>query len=134
MGYLGMTANTKYGGTGAGYFDHVLVVEEITRASASISTSYAVHSNVCIDNINRNGNEEQKQKYLTKLCSGEYIGALAMSESESGSDVTSMKLKAEKKGDYYILNGSVSAFYKSKLQIMIIFRNSGLPTARMLML
>lgn len=106
MGFLGITADVKYGGTGGTYMDNMLLVEEIARASGSISTSYAVHTNVVIDNINRNANDEQKQKYLTKLCSGEFIGALAMSEPGSGSDVTSMKLKAEKKGDYYILNGN----------------------------
>jgi isovaleryl-CoA dehydrogenase len=106
MGYLGITAKTDYGGTGGGYLDHVLIMEEIARASSAIGLSYGAHSNLCVNQINRNGTEEQKLKYLPKLCLGEHIGALAMSESGSGSDVVSMKLKAEKKGDFYVLNGN----------------------------
>lgn len=106
LGLLGITAAPEYGGTGGTYLDHAIINEEISRASGAISLSYGAHSNLCINQINRNGNEEQKQKYLPKLCSGEHIGALAMSEPGSGSDVVSMKLKAEKKGDYYVLNGS----------------------------
>lgn len=86
--------------------DHAIINEELSRASGSIALSYGAHSNLCINQINRNGSLEQKTKYLPKLCSGEHIGALAMSEPGSGSDVVSMKLKAEKKGDYYVLNGS----------------------------
>lgn len=106
LGLLGITAGTEYGGTGGSYLDHAIVNEEISRASGAISLSYGAHSNLCVNQINRNGTEEQKQKYLPKLCSGEHIGALAMSEAGSGSDVVSMKLKAEKKGDFYVLNGS----------------------------
>ncbi|CAG9799949.1 unnamed protein product [Chironomus riparius] len=106
MGFLGITAKPEYGGTGGTYLDHCIINEEISRASGSISLSYGAHSNLCVNQISRNGNEEQKLKYLPKLCSGEHIGALAMSEAGSGSDVVSMKLKAEKDGNHYILNGS----------------------------
>ncbi|XP_006625020.1 isovaleryl-CoA dehydrogenase, mitochondrial [Apis dorsata] len=105
LGLLGITAKSEYGGTGGTYLDNVIVIEELSRASAAIGLSYGVHSNLCVNQIHRNGTEEQKHKYLPKLCSGEHIGALAMSETTSGSDVVSMKLRAEKKGDYYILNG-----------------------------
>ncbi|XP_074145388.1 isovaleryl-CoA dehydrogenase, mitochondrial isoform X2 [Sminthopsis crassicaudata] len=106
LGVLGITAPAQYGGSGLGYLDHVLVMEEMSRASASVGLSYGAHSNLCINQLVRNGNESQKEKYLPKLISGEHIGALAMSEPNAGSDVVSMKLKAEKKGDYYILNGT----------------------------
>lgn len=106
LGLLGITAPEQYGGSEMGYLEHCLVVEEISRASASVGLSYGAHSNLCVNQIVRNGNEEQKQKYLPKLISGEHVGALAMSESGSGSDVVSMKLKAEKKGDNYVLNGT----------------------------
>lgn len=106
LGVLGITAPTEYGGSGMSYLDHVIVVEEISRASGAIGLSYGAHSNLCVNQLVRNGNEKQKEKYLPKLCSGEHIGALAMSEANSGSDVVSMRLKAEKKGDYYILNGN----------------------------
>ncbi|MCL4122565.1 UNVERIFIED_CONTAM: hypothetical protein GTU68_036215 [Idotea baltica] len=106
MGLLGMTANPDFGGSGMGYFDHCLVVEEMSRVAGGLALSYGAHSNLCVNQINRNGTDEQKQKYLPKLCSGEHIGALAMSEAGSGSDVVSMKLKAEKKADYYVLNGT----------------------------
>lgn len=106
LGLLGITADTNYGGTGGSYLDHIIVMEEISRASAAIGLSYGAHSNLCINQINRNGTKEQKQKYLPKLCSGEHIGALAMSEPGSGSDVVSMKLKAERKGDCFVLNGN----------------------------
>ncbi|KAH0567492.1 isovaleryl-CoA dehydrogenase, mitochondrial [Cotesia glomerata] len=106
LGLLGITAKPEYGGTGGSYLDHVIVMEELSRASASIALSYGAHSNLCINQIQRNGTEEQKLKYLPKLCSGEHFGALAMSEPGSGSDVVSMKTKAEKHGDYYILNGN----------------------------
>uniref|UniRef100_A0A914XJ88 Isovaleryl-CoA dehydrogenase, mitochondrial n=1 Tax=Plectus sambesii TaxID=2011161 RepID=A0A914XJ88_9BILA len=105
-GLLGITAPTEYGGTGGTYFDHVLAMEELSRASASIALSYGAHSNLCVNQIARNGTAAQKEKYLPKLCSGEYFGALAMSESGAGSDVVSMRLKAEKRGNEYILNGS----------------------------
>ncbi|KAG2179318.1 hypothetical protein INT44_006163 [Umbelopsis vinacea] len=106
MGLLGITAPEKYGGLGLGYMEHTLVMEEISRASGSVALSYGAHSNLCVNQIVRNGNEEQKQKYLPKLISGDHVGALAMSEPGSGSDVTSMRLRAEKKGDKYILNGN----------------------------
>ncbi|XP_051833045.1 isovaleryl-CoA dehydrogenase, mitochondrial [Antechinus flavipes] len=106
LGVLGITAPAQYGGSGLGYLDHVLVMEEMSRASAAVGLSYGAHSNLCINQLVRNGNESQKEKYLPKLISGEHIGALAMSEPNAGSDVVSMKLKAEKKGDYYILNGT----------------------------
>lgn len=106
MGLLGITADPDYGGSGMGYFDHVLVMEELSRAAGGIALSYGAHSNLCVNQINRNGTLEQKEKYLPKLCTGEHMGALAMSEPGSGSDVVSMKLKADKVGDYYILNGN----------------------------
>ena len=106
LGLLGITADPEFGGSGMSYVAHVVAVEEIARASASVSLSYGAHSNLCVNQINRNGNSEQKSKYLPKLCSGESIGALAMSEPGSGSDVVSMKLRAEKRNDRYILNGN----------------------------
>lgn len=106
MGLLGMTVAEEFGGAGLGYLEHVIAMEEISRASASIGLSYGAHSNLCVNQINRNGNQAQKEKYLPKLISGEHIGALAMSEPNAGSDVVSMKLKAEKKGDNYVLNGN----------------------------
>ncbi|MGY8835411.1 MAG: isovaleryl-CoA dehydrogenase [Enterobacterales bacterium] len=106
MGVLGMTVSEELGGAGLGYLEHVIAMEEISRASASIGLSYGAHSNLCVNQINRNGTQAQKVKYLPKLISGEHIGALAMSEPNAGSDVVSMKLKAEKKGDKYILNGN----------------------------
>jgi isovaleryl-CoA dehydrogenase len=106
MGLLGMTADEEYGGTGLGYLAHIIAMEEISRASASVGLSYGAHSNLCVNQIRRNGNAAQKTKYLPKLISGEHVGALAMSEPNAGSDVVSMKLRADKKGDHYILNGS----------------------------
>ena len=106
MGLLGITVEEQYGGTGMGYLAHSVVMEEISRASASVGLSYGAHSNLCVNQLHKNGTEEQKRKYLPKLCSGEHVGALAMSEPNAGSDVVSMKLKAEKHGDYYVLNGS----------------------------
>ncbi|MCK7543108.1 isovaleryl-CoA dehydrogenase [Marinobacter bryozoorum] len=106
MGLLGMTVSEEYGGSNMGYLAHVIAMEEISRASASIGLSYGAHSNLCVNQIHRNGTDAQKQKYLPKLVSGEHIGALAMSEPNAGSDVVSMKLRADKKGDRYILNGS----------------------------
>ncbi|MFW5825185.1 MAG: isovaleryl-CoA dehydrogenase, partial [Marinobacter sp.] len=106
MGLLGMTVSEEYGGSDMGYLAHVIAMEEISRASASIGLSYGAHSNLCVNQIHRNGTETQKQNYLPKLVSGEHIGALAMSEPNAGSDVVSMKLRADKKGDRYILNGS----------------------------
>ncbi len=106
MGLLGITVSEEYGGSNMGYLAHCVAMEEISRASASVGLSYGAHSNLCVNQIFKNGNEEQRRKYLPKLCSGEHIGALAMSEPNAGSDVVSMKLKAEKKGDRYILNGN----------------------------
>ena len=106
LGVLGITVSETDGGAGMGYLAHMVAMEEISRASASIGLSYGAHSNLCVNQINRNGNAAQKQKYLSKLISGEHVGALAMSEPGAGSDVISMKLKAEDKGGYYLLNGS----------------------------
>lgn len=106
LGLLGMTADPDFGGTGFGYLAHAVAMEEISRASASVGLSYGAHSNLCVNQINRWGSAEQKQKYLPGLCSGENVGALAMSEPGSGSDVVSMKLKAEKRNDRFVLNGN----------------------------
>ncbi|KAG7275448.1 hypothetical protein CRUP_033181 [Coryphaenoides rupestris] len=106
MGLLGVTAPVEYGGTGLGYLDHVIVMEEMSRVSAAIALSYGAHSNLCVNQMVRHGNEDQKEKYLPKLMTGEHVGALAMSEPNAGSDVVSMRLKAEKNGDYYVLNGN----------------------------
>ncbi|QEA12415.1 isovaleryl-CoA dehydrogenase [Comamonas flocculans] len=106
LGVLGVTVPEQYGGANLGYLAHMIAMEEISRASASVGLSYGAHSNLCVNQINRNGSEAQKAKYLPKLVSGEHVGALAMSEPGAGSDVISMKLKAEDKGGYYLLNGS----------------------------
>jgi len=106
LGLLGITAESDYGGSGMGYLAHVIAMEEISRASASVALSYGAHSNLCVNQISRNGSHEQKAKYLPQLCSGEHIGALAMSEPGAGSDVVGMQLKAEKHGDVYLLNGN----------------------------
>ncbi|HEY0295222.1 MAG TPA: isovaleryl-CoA dehydrogenase [Bordetella sp.] len=106
LGVLGMTVSEEYGGTNLGYLAHMVAMEEISRASASVGLSYGAHSNLCVNQIHRNGNEAQKRKYLPKLVSGEHVGALAMSEPGAGSDVVSMRLRADKKGDRYVLNGS----------------------------
>lgn len=106
MGLLGITVEEEFGGSGMGYLEHVIAVEEISRASASVGLSYGAHSNLCVNQIRRNGNQAQKEKYLPKLVSGEHVGALAMSEPGAGSDVVSMKLRATKDGDDYILNGN----------------------------
>lgn len=106
MGLLGMTVDEEFGGTGLGYLAHVVAMEEISRASAGVGLSYGAHSNLCINQIARHGTPAQKARYLPPLCSGEHVGALAMSETGAGSDVVSMRLKAELKGDRYILNGS----------------------------
>src|SRR5438876_5427075 len=106
LGLHGITVEEEYGGTGLGYLEHCIAVEEMSRASAAVGLSYGAHSNLCVNQIRRNGNEAQKRKYLPKLISGEHVGALAMSEPGAGSDVVSMKTRAERKGDRYILNGS----------------------------
>jgi isovaleryl-CoA dehydrogenase len=106
LGVLGITVPEAYGGANMGYLAHMVAMEEISRGSASVGLSYGAHSNLCVNQLKRNGNETQKQKYLPQLISGEHVGALAMSEPGAGSDVISMKLKAEDKGGYYLLNGS----------------------------
>ena len=106
MGLLGITVEEEYGGAHMGYLAHMIAMEEISRASASVALSYGAHSNLCVNQIRRNGTTAQKQKYLPKLISGEHVGALAMSEPNAGSDVVSMKLRADKRGDRYVLNGS----------------------------
>ena len=106
LGVLGITVGEEYGGANMGYLAHMIAMEEISRASASVGLSYGAHSNLCVNQIRRNGTPEQREKYLPKLISGEHVGALAMSEPGAGSDVLSMKLKAQDKGGYYLLNGS----------------------------
>ncbi len=106
LGLHGITVEEEFGGTGLGYLEHCIAVEEISRGSASVGLSYGAHSNLCVNQIRRNGSDEQKRKYLPKLISGEHVGALAMSETGAGSDVVSMKLQAEKKSGRYILNGT----------------------------
>ncbi len=106
VGLLGITVDEQYGGVGMGYLAHAVAIEEISRASASVGLSYGAHSNLCVNQIALNGTDEQKQKYLPRLVSGEHVGALAMSEAGAGSDVVSMKLHAEKRNDRYVLNGS----------------------------
>lgn len=106
MGLLGVTADEEYGGAGLGYLAHIIAMEEVSRGSASIGLSYGAHSNLCVNQINLNGSPTQKAQYLPKLISGEHVGALAMSEPGAGSDVVSMRTRAEKKGDRYILNGN----------------------------
>jgi isovaleryl-CoA dehydrogenase len=106
LGVLGITVEEEYGGAGMGYLEHVVAVEEMSRASVAVGLSYGAHSNLCVNQLRLNGTEEQKQKYLPKLISGEHVGSLAMSEPSAGSDVVGMKTRAEKKGDHYILNGT----------------------------
>ncbi len=106
MGLLGITVEEEFGGAGMGYIEHVVAMEEISRASASVGLSYGAHSNLAVNQIRRNGTDEQKQRYLPKLISGEHVGALAMSEPNAGSDVVSMKLKADERDDHYLLNGN----------------------------
>ncbi|MEM9572083.1 MAG: isovaleryl-CoA dehydrogenase [Pseudomonadota bacterium] len=106
LGLLGITVEEEWGGTGLGYLEHVVAMEEISRASASVGLSYGAHSNLCVNQLRRWGNDDQKTRYLEKLVTGEHFGSLAMSETGAGSDVVSMKLRAEKKGDRYVLNGS----------------------------
>ncbi|HUY03073.1 MAG TPA: isovaleryl-CoA dehydrogenase [Rhodocyclaceae bacterium] len=106
LGLLGMTADEEYGGSNMGYLAHIVAMEEVSRASASVGLSYGAHSNLCVNQLRRNGSAAQKQKYLAKLISGKHIGALAMSEPNAGSDVVGMKLRAEPRGDRYLLNGA----------------------------
>ena len=106
LGLHGVTVEEEYGGSGLGYLEHCLAIEEVSRASASVGLSYGAHSNLCVNQLRRNGSEAQKRTYLPKLISGDQVGALAMSEAEAGSDVVSMKTRAEKRGDRYVLNGA----------------------------
>src|SRR6059058_2462893 len=106
LGLHGITVEEEFGGSGLGYLEHCVALEEVSRASASVGLSYGAHSNLCVNQIRRNGTAEQKRKYLPKLISGEHVGALAMSEANAGSDVVSMRTRAQKKGDRFILNGS----------------------------
>src|ERR1700674_4264072 len=106
LGLHGITVEEEWGGAGLGYLEHCVAMEEVSRASAAIGLSYGAHSNLCVNQIRRNGSEEQKRRYLPKLISGEHVGALAMSEAGAGSDVVSMRTQAEKRGDRYILNGT----------------------------
>ncbi len=106
LGLHGITVEEEYGGTGLGYLEHVVAMEEVSRASASVGLSYGAHSNLCVNQLRRNGSDAQKRKYLPKLMSGEHVGSLAMSEPGAGSDVVSMKTRADKRGDRYVLNGS----------------------------
>src|SRR5437870_9000479 len=106
LGLLGITVEEEYGGSGMGYLAHCVAMEEVSRGSASVGLSYGAHSNLCVNQIRRNGTDAQKRKYLPKLITGEHLGALAMSEPGAGSDVVSMRLRADRKGDRYILNGS----------------------------
>src|SRR5438034_1694364 len=106
MGLLGIPVEEEYGGAGMGYLEHCVAMEEISRGSAAVGLSYGAHSNLCVNQIRRNGSEAQKRRYLPKLISGEHVGALAMSEPGAGSDVVSMRLRADKRGDRFILNGS----------------------------
>src|SRR5207342_2343661 len=106
LGLHGITVEEEFGGSGLGYLEHCVAVEEVSRASASVGLSYGAHSNLCVNQIRRNGSEAQKRKYLPGLISGEHVGALAMSEPGSGSDVVSMRTRAERRGDRYVLTGS----------------------------
>jgi len=106
QGLLGMTVEEEYGGSGMGYLAHVVAMEELSRASGGIGLSYGAHSNLCLNQLRKNASEAQKRRYLPKLCSGEHVGALAMSEPGAGSDVVSMKLRADRRGDHYVLNGN----------------------------
>ena len=106
LGLHGITVEEEYGGAGLGYLEHVVAMEEVSRGSAAVGLSYGAHSNLCVNQLRRNGTDAQKRKYLPKLISGEHVGSLAMSEAGAGSDVVSMQLRAEKKGDRYVLNGT----------------------------
>jgi isovaleryl-CoA dehydrogenase len=106
LGLHGITVEEEYGGSGLGYLEHCIAMEEVSRGSASVGLSYGAHSNLCVNQIRRNGSDEQKRRYLPKLIAGEHVGALAMSEPGAGSDVVSMKLRADRKGDRYVLNGT----------------------------
>ncbi|MBN9278493.1 MAG: acyl-CoA dehydrogenase family protein, partial [Hyphomicrobium sp.] len=122
LGLHGITVEEEYGGSGLGYLEHVVAMEEVSRGSASVGLSYGAHSNLCVNQIRRNGSEAQKRKYLPALISGEHVGSLAMSEAGAGSDVVSMQLRAEKKGDRYILNGTKMWITNSPdAQVIIVY-------------
>src|ERR1700704_3222772 len=106
LGLHGITVEEEYGGSGLGYLEHCIAMEEISRASASVGLSYGAHSNLCVNQIRRNGNDQQKLRYLPRLISGEHVGALAMSEAGAGSDVVGMRLRADRRGDRFVINGS----------------------------
>src|SRR5512132_817098 len=106
LGLLGVTVEEEWGGAGMGYLAHVVAMEEVSRGSASVGLSYGAHSNLCVNQIRRNGNDRQKRRYLPQLISGEHVGALAMSEAGAGSDVVGMRLRADRRGDRYVLNGT----------------------------
>src|SRR5687768_14642061 len=126
LGLHGITVEEEFGGLGLGYLEHVLVMEEVSRASASVGLSYGAHSNLCINQIRRWGTPEQKRKYLPRLISGEHVGALAMSEAGAGSDVLSMKLKAEKKGDGFVLNGTKFWITNAPhADVLVVYARSG---------
>lgn len=129
LGLLGITVEEKFGGSGLGYLEHVIAMEEISRASAAIGLSYGAHSNLCVNQIRLNGSEEQKQRFLPKLCTGEHIGALAMSETGSGSDVMSMQTRAEQDGDYYILNGTKMWITNGPdADVLVVYARTGAPS------
>lgn len=129
LGLHGITVEEDFGGLGLGYLEHCVAMEEVSRASASVGLSYGAHSNLCVNQIRRWGNAEQKQKYLPKLISGEHLGALAMSEAGSGSDVVSMTLKAEKQGDHYVLNGTKFWITNApKADVLVVYAKTD-PTA-----
>jgi isovaleryl-CoA dehydrogenase len=122
LGLHGITVEEEYGGTGLGYLEHVIAVEEISRASAAVGLSYGAHSNLCVNQIRRNGTDAQKKKFLPKLISGEHVGSLAMSEAGAGSDVVSMQMRADKKGDRYVLNGTKMWITNSPdAQIIVVY-------------
>ena len=129
LGLHGITVEEEYGGSGLGYLEHVVAMEEVSRGSASVGLSYGAHSNLCVNQLRRNGSEAQKRKYLPKLISGEHVGSLAMSEAGAGSDVVSMQLRAEKKGDRYILNGTKMWITNSPdAQVIVVYAKTD-PTA-----
>lgn len=130
LGLLGMTVAEEYGGVQLGYLAHVLVMEEISRGSGAVGLSYGAHSNLCINQIHLNGTHEQKKQYLPRLCSGEHVGALAMSEAGAGSDVLSMRLKAEKKSDHYLLNGTKMWITNGPdADVLVVYAKTGETTA-----
>src|SRR3546814_505684 len=126
LGLHGVTVDEEWGGLGLGYLEHVVAQEEVARASASVGLNYGAHSNLCVNQIHRWGNDDQKRKYLPRLVSGEHVGALAMSEAGAGSDVVSMKLKAERKGDGYLLNGTKFWITNgSEADVLVVYAKTG---------